>query len=63
MNLIKETKSKLQFCVDNLADLQEIGTKDNLSRDCYNYIGREIDRYERNIKYYEEILKVLEEKK
>lgn len=61
MNLVTETRYKLNYHKNNLESLQEIDTS-KLTKDAKHYIADEITKAKRNIEYYEGIIKVLEEK-
>ena len=60
MNLITETRYKLNYQKNNLESLQETDTS-KLTKDAKHYINDEITKAKRNIEYYEGIMKVLEE--
>ena len=62
MNLITETRYKLNYQKNNLESLQETDTS-KLTKDAKHYINDEITKAKRNIEYYEGIIKVLEGKK
>lgn len=65
MNLLKETKGRLEYNKKLLNDFQEfLNTNDSkkLSKECLQGLYSDIDKYNRNIKYYEEIIKILEGK-
>ena len=64
IDLLKESKGRLEYNKKLLADLEEFMTNtstDNLSKDCLQGIRSDIDRFNRNIEYYEEIIRVLED--
>ena len=61
MNLITETRYKLNYQKNNLESLLETDTSE-LTKDARHYVEDEITKAKRNIKYYEEIIKVLEER-
>ena len=61
MNLIAETRYKLNYQKNNLESLQETDTS-KLTKDAKHYINDEITKAKRNVEYYEEIIKVLEER-
>lgn len=66
MDLLKETKGRLEYNKKLLADLEEFMNNtsiDKLSKDCLQGIRSDIDKFNRNIEYYEVIIKVLEDKK
>ena len=66
MNLLKETKGRLEYNKKLLADLETFmndTSTGKLSKDCLQGIRSDIDKFNRNIEYYEGIIKVLEEKK
>ena len=60
MNLIAETRYKLNYQKNNLESLQETDTS-KLTKDAKHYINDEITKAKRNIEYYEGIMKLLEE--
>ena len=60
MNLITETRYKLNYQKNNLESLLETDTS-KLTKDARHYVEDEITKAKRNIKYYEGIIKVLEE--
>ena len=62
MNLKLETKKKLQGNQERLHDLQENSLTKTLSKDAIHYINDEITKAKKNIEYYSEILKKLEDK-
>ena len=59
MNLLTETKYKLNYNKNNLESLLETDTS-KLTKDARHYINDEITKAKRNIEYYEGIIKVLE---
>ena len=61
MNLITETRYKLNYQKNNLESLQETDTS-KLTKDARHYIADETAKAKRNIEYYEGIIKVLEGK-
>ena len=61
MNLITETRYKLNYQKNNLESLLETDTS-KLTKDAKHYINDEITKAKRNVEYYEEIIKVLEER-
>ena len=64
INLLKESQGRLEYNKKLLADLEEFMTNtstDNLSKDCLQGIRSDIDKFNRNIEYYEEIIRVLED--
>ena len=61
MNLITETRYKLNYQKNNLESLLETETS-KLTKDAKHYINDEITKAKRNVEYYEEIIKVLEER-
>lgn len=66
MNLVTETKGRLDYnkkLLDDLKDFLDTTNKENLSKECLQGINNDIDKFNRNIKYYEGIMKVLEETK
>ena len=62
MNLITETRYKLNYQKNNLESLLESDTS-KLTKDARHYVEDEITKAKRNIEYYEGIIKVLEGKK
>ena len=60
MNLITETRYKLNYQKNNLESLLETDTS-KLTKDAKHYINDEITKAKRNIEYYEGIMKLLEE--
>ena len=60
MNLITETRYKLNYQKNNLESLLETDTS-KLTKDARHYVEDEITKAKRNIEYYERIIKVLEE--
>ena len=63
MNLVSETKQRLNFINAKLIDLQECLDKGSLTKDCRHYLQDEISKTKKNIKYYSELLEVLEKDK
>ena len=61
MNLITETRYKLNYQKNNLESLLETDTS-KLTKDARHYVEDEITKAKRNVEYYEEIIKVLEER-
>ena len=62
MNLITETRYKLNYHKVSLESLQAVDTS-KLTKDARHYVEDEITKSKRNIKYYDEILKILESEK
>ena len=62
MNLITETRYKLNYQKNNLESLLETDTSE-LTKDARHYVEDEITKAKRNVEYYEGIIKVLEGKK
>ena len=60
MNLITETRYKLNYQKNNLESLLETDTS-KLTKDARHYVEDEITKAKRNIEYYEGIMKALEE--
>ena len=60
MNLITETRYKLNYQKNNLESLLETDIS-KLTKDARHYVEDEITKAKRNIEYYEEIMKLLEE--
>lgn len=66
MNLLQETKGRLEYNKKLLADLENFlntTNTDQLSKDCLKGVNGDIEKFNRNIEYYEGIIKVLEETK
>ena len=61
MNLIAETRYKLNYQKNNLESLLETDTSE-LTKDARHYVEDEIAKAKRNIEYYEGIMKALEGK-
>ena len=61
MNLIAETRYKLNYQKNNLESLLETDTI-KLTKDARHYVEDEITKAKRNIEYYKGIMKVLEGK-
>ena len=61
MNLITETRYKLNYQKNNLESLLETDTS-KLTKDARHYVEDEIAKAKRNIEYYEGVIKVLEGK-
>ena len=61
MNLITETRYKLNYQKNNLESLLETDAS-KLTKDARHYVEDEITKAKRNIEYYEEIIKALEER-
>ena len=60
MNLLTETRYKLNCSKNNLESLLETDTS-KLTKDAKHYVDDEISKAKRNIEYYEGIMKMLEE--
>ena len=60
MNLITETRYKLNYQKNNLESLLETDIS-KLAKDARHYIADETAKAKRNIEYYEGIIKVLGE--
>ena len=60
MNLLTETRYKLNYSKNNLESLLETDTS-KLTKDARHYVDDEIAKAKRNIEYYEGIMKMLEE--
>ena len=60
MNLITETRYKLNYQKNNLESLLETDIS-KLTKDARHYVEDEITKAKRNIEYYEGIMKLLEE--
>ena len=61
MNLLTETRYKLNYSKNNLESLLETDTSE-LTKDAKHYVEDEIAKAKRNIEYYEGIMKILEGK-
>ena len=61
MNLLTETRYKLNYQKNNLESLLETDTS-KLTKDARHYVEDEITKAKRNIEYYEGIMKALEER-
>lgn len=61
MNLLTETRYKLNYSKNNLESLLETDTSE-LTKDARHYVDDEIAKAKRNIEYYEGIMKILEGK-
>ena len=61
MNLLTETRYKLNDSKNNLDSLLETDTS-KLTKDAKHYVEDEITKAKRNIEYYEGIMKALEGK-
>lgn len=59
MNLVRITKERLAYQEANLIDLQEC-TKQPITRDCLHFLKSQITKCKSSIKYYSELLEVLE---
>lgn len=62
MNLIKETKERLDYHKEKIESLDSALGED-LSQDARLYIASEAQKALKNIKYYSELLEVLEKDK
>ena len=60
MNLLTETRYKLNYSKNNLESLQETDTS-KLTKDARHYVEDEIAKAKRNIEYYSRIMELLEE--
>ena len=66
IDLLKETKGRLEYNKRLLDDTESFLNSTNvekLSKECLQGINSDIDKFNRNISYYEGIIKVLEDKK
>lgn len=63
MNLLYETKQRLNFSNSRLSDLEECLLKDTLTKDAEFYLRDEIKKSKKNISYYSELIKELQKKK
>jgi hypothetical protein len=59
MNLIKETQRRLEYQHAKLVDLQEC-IEQPVTDDCKRYLNSQMENVTDNIKYYSELLEVLE---
>lgn len=62
MNLIAETKRKLTYQEANVIDLQEC-IQQPVTKDCIHYLKEQLEKAEKSIKYYSEVLEVLQKVK
>ena len=65
MNITTESRYRLNHHKNKLEELQGLLSSTNtkhLSKDARHYIEDEVTKAKRNIEYYSEILKVLEDK-
>ena len=62
MNLITETRYKLNYQKNNLESLLETDTS-KLTKDARHYVEDETTKAKRNIEYHDGIIKVLEGEK
>lgn len=60
MNLLYETKQRMNFSNSRLSDLRECLNKDTLTKDAEVFVKDEIKKSEKNIQYYSELIKQLE---
>ena len=61
MNLLTETRYKLNYSKNNLESLLETDTS-KLTKDAKHYVDDEIAKAKRNIEYYSRIMELLEGK-
>ena len=61
MNLLKETNRRLEYQLAKYTDLSEC-LEGALTGDCKHYLRGQLDNTTSNIKYYTELLEVLEMK-
>lgn len=59
MNLLKETHRRLEYQLAKYTDLSEC-LEGVLTADCKHYLRGQLDNATNNIKYYTELLEVLE---
>ncbi|MBW6409019.1 helix-turn-helix domain-containing protein [Clostridium weizhouense] len=59
MNLTKITKERLAYQQATLIDLKEC-IQQPVTKDCLHYLRGQLDKCKRSIKYYSELLEVLE---
>ena len=65
IDLLKETKGRLEYNKKLLQETKEFlasTNTENLSKECLKGLNDDIDKFNRNIEYYEVIIKVLEGK-
>ncbi|MBE6071074.1 MAG: hypothetical protein E7208_03835 [Clostridium butyricum] len=62
MNLLKETKEKLNYSANKLEELESLNIYE-LSKDAIHYVRDEISKSKKYIEYYSELLEVLEKNK
>jgi hypothetical protein len=60
MNLVSETKRRLEYLNKELEDLNNFSATVKISGNAKDHLNSEICKTEKNIQYYSEILKVLE---
>lgn len=58
MNVVLETENRIKYQNQKLNDLENC-LKENLSKDAKNYIYTEIAKTNKNLNYYENVLKVI----
>ena len=63
MNLLRETKEKLNYSANKLEELEESLDVNGLSKDAIHYVRDEISKTKKYIEYYSELLEVLEKDK
>lgn len=66
MNLINETKKKLEWSKNYLNDLEtclDDSKTTHLTKDARHYIDDEITKSKKNVEYYEGVLRVLKGEK
>lgn len=63
VNLLYETKQRLNFSNSRLSDLEECLLKDALTKDAEAYLRDEIKKSKKNINYYSELIEELQKKK
>lgn len=61
MNLIKETHRRLEYQYAKYSDLREC-LDQAITKDCKDYLNGQLENTTNNIKYYSELLEVLEMK-
>jgi len=59
MNLITETKGKMEYQKNELNEMLECSKKP-ITKDCRHHLQEEIDKTKKRINYYSEILEALE---
>ena len=63
VNLKTETNRKINYIKAAIEDYKECLEEEHLTKDCRHYLQDELTKAKRNLKYFEEILEVLESEK